>query len=489
MQPSLLSSLVWWALRDLRNRYLRLLRSFRELGGPATTAGKRVFAAAEENLRRELLAFEKELELTQRSALTIALEDNNYPNALQIVRGHRQEYSETARQLFPHLPLGPHPPEDLRFFLMRSLGLDLDRPEEEEVFSLSYSGSPYWEMKYLPPDSDEATIAVVPVPFPESLTPLRWPLLVHELGHVCNHQGSAIAAEGNNELSAAIRPLLPGGLPDDEKNKSAHSLADELIADAVAYLACGRAYIWAFVTEALFQDQLQPWAAHLTRPALQDATTRIRILDPAFDLGDIPDAVSAADQIPLGVEQLDQIAQELSVSLNQQGIGLVQADELSERAMREVRIAMSRPGRYPLETDALPDGERLEELRKTLLAAVGTSEETTEALDEASTNALRKELAEHPSPGVLDKSLAADQVVEHIPATDGDVLTAAWDCSLSTEQDQREVFAQEGVLGDGKLDPARLESGMDRVVKFDTSVARSLESAAVHRWLRKYLPA
>jgi len=482
-----LGGLVWWSLRDLRDRYLRLIQSFEELSGPASRAGKRVFGAAGETLRQDLLNFEREVLSFQQASLEIALEESKYDKALAISRDYRREYLATAGAIFPYLPLGAHPPDDLRFFLMRSLGLSLVTPSDDEVFSLAYSGKPYWEMRMLPPNSSEPFVAAIPVPFPESLTPLRWPLLVHELGHVVDGSGRKVSEALLNEVAQ----LLTGFTTNDE---SAQLISKELVADAVAAAQCGEAYVWAFATEALFQDQLMPWAAHLTRPATIDARTRIAILTPDTDLDAVlATAATTTKATPsLDKDAIALIRDALATALRAAQLDFISSSKLATRAISEIGASIGRPHREALAMTLLEDRTTATTLGQAVRSAIfGTPALTLP--DSSVVAALRAELTgttEYPgipAPGLLKSDASG---VYHEPASDAAILTAAWELYAGGDVTaQHQAFVEESLLGAADtLDSAKLDHAMDRVVRFDTNVARALESAAVHRWLMEYMP-
>lgn len=477
----MLDALVWWSLRDLRDRYLRLLQSFREFRGPATTPGKQVFDACEQTLREELRLFENELASpSQQEALNWAVETNNLERAIRIPRDHRREYNQTAAQLFPYIPLGPHPPDDLRFFLMRSLGLSLYRQSHDNRFSLAYSGKPFWEMRELPPSSDEPLVAVVPVPFPESLTPFRWPLLVHELGHVIDGTGREQRATSAEAVAETLLRLFPPQSDYNSDRPQKILIAHELLADAVAFRACGMAYLWAFITEALFQDQLTPWAAHLSRPGMVDAQTRIAVMDPEFKRLPLSESMELPDTT-LPAEVIETVHQSVTATLNEQGVDLLSAERWASLATAELQAGGSAPNRPTLPVSILSDTTRLSELRD---AVSPPRDSTVVSPNSATIDYLRGELPSAPAPGVL-RTNAETRRVSHAAATDAEILTAAW-CNYveGDAEHQRTLCSEEAVIAsDGRLAPERLDRGLQRVVTHDTNVARSLESAAVHRWL------
>lgn len=92
-----------------------------------------------------------------------------------------------------------------------------------------------------------------------------------------------------------------------------------------------------------------------------------------------------------------------------------------------------------------------------------------------------------PAPGLLKSDATG---VYHEPASDAAILTAAWELYAGGDVTaQHQAFVEESLLSTADtLDSAKLDHAMDRVVRFDTNVARALESAAVHRWLLEYMP-
>src|SRR5687768_6079735 len=90
--------------------------------------------------------------------------------------------SEVQLQIFPYLPLNSQPPADIGFFLARCVGRSPTRPSHRRQFGLTFGRFSSWVSASFgaPPDPE---VAVIPIPYTEALTPLRWPILVHELGH------------------------------------------------------------------------------------------------------------------------------------------------------------------------------------------------------------------------------------------------------------------------------------------------------------------
>ena len=468
-------ALMWWGLRDVRDRYLRLLTALDEFKATATREGKRVFELAKKPLLQELEEFEHDVRSLDPAGLARAAARGQNEAALLALHSYRRTYQLTTSRLFPYLPLGAHPPDDLRHFLSRALGLSLLNDEDQQRFSLAYSGKPFWEVAELLPLDDTsvtggARVAVIPVPFTETLTPLRWPLLVHELAHAVI--GPAEISELAAALAAATIPGLPEEGPLDE-------LAEELLADAAAERACGPAYEWAFATETMFFMRSE--AGHLRTPVEQDARTRCALL--GSGLGLMPSTLPSQLDVTITDEISAAISGSIVKALTADGVNVVSADQMAQDTLIELR-GNAKIDHRPVLPDVVADDPVL---TRTLREAIAGHCAPPDEVRKSVIAELVAELAGAPAPAVVDPTLS--QRFAHIHVSDAEILTAAWEFYANeTAEQQEQAFWAETVLEGATFDLDRMSEAQSRVVRFDTYVARSLESAAVHRWLVEYLP-
>lgn len=482
MTASPLEQLLWWSRRDLRFRYLRLLRSFEEFAVRATLQGRQVFQAARRWAEADLTALEQEYREfdTDGDGQPVDVYFRNNPaKSLRTALSKRRDYNTLERKIFPWLPLDPHPPEDLRFFLLRSMNQSLYSDRSLPRFALVYSGGPEWHADDISASGREP-VQVIPIAFPESLTPLRWPLLVHELAHSLDPaDGKPLETHRLEPVVTALDSIVP---PEERANThQLLNLARELFADYAAYSFCGASYLYAYTTEALFADRTTRNHMHLRRPLLHDAVTRLALLD---DEGDRVASITSwmsvdeeADQSRLEEEDLNAVKEDITLTLKKRGLEARSAAEYARDAVAAFEPFNPAERRLRLPDDVLTDRAARDALRAALEQVLDPPSpvRATEVMD-----AVASDLHDSPVPAIPTSDGGTFKV--HEPLSDGEILTAAWTGYYAESASE---FPKESLLADdGKtLDDDRLRYYLDQVVRFDTNITRSMESSAVHRWL------
>lgn len=427
----LLSGLV-----DVRQRFLRVLAG---LDGALLAAddGPRAVLAAR---RRELLRTLREHAAAAQSAV-LAAQVSGGEDPLQWsealltrlavvgVNGF-DRLTMQHLELFRHLPRKALPREDIGYLLYRSLDLSLMSRTHARLISVSESERLTWETTSFTEGEGQRTAAVA-LPWGETLSPLRWPLVVHELGHY----------------------LLPGG---DDGFKKIELLSaqndwppdafEEVVADAVAQRAFGDAYAFALAREGY----LLSYAKHA--PNSLTVARRLKLLETPADLLaalpadwklDVRESLQGADDVSVDDETAN-LMRQAAVTL----VGAMTANRASAvaEARKLLRAGEPSPG-VMLETDATSKVD----------AAL------TEVLDGKS----------------LDEAPAVLGLAVHESLRDGEIYEAAW-----REETEQSVDGMIAILSDALVDHGHVVAEQKKLLDFDTWLARSLQSAAVHRWLQ-----
>ncbi|OBJ17655.1 hypothetical protein A9W93_20540 [Mycobacterium colombiense] len=322
--------------------------------------------------------------------------------------------------------------EDLRYLLYRALNLSLVSSRHEGLVSLKASGTLQWETTaFSTPDGRTASVAV---PWLESLGPLRWPLVVHELGHYFLPFGGETTELVGNQSQAR-------GWSTDA--------FEEVLADAIAQRHFGAAYSFALAREGY----LYSYRKHVTGglsveqrlKVLAEPADLLTVLPPQWGLSHremitgaqaaIEDKV-VAEMRSLAVEILDDVAtnNDWTPTPNRPQ-AVIQAREL---------MAIPEPAPGVLAADAAAQ----------ITEAVRTFEEAS---------------------GTDIGAIVAAAV--HSPLTDGEIFEAAWREEVSQDSDNV-VEKLATSLTDDLIDEETAT-----VTSRDIWLARSLQSAAVHRWL------
>lgn len=173
------------AVLDVRHRHLRLIHGLRQQAKQPDPAMRALIDAAIHLVMVRLRDFEVELQLY------VLLEPDPPPKITsdpqvaeawsRLSRLQSQSLAETQRDLFKYIPMPSTVPADVGFFLARGAGLSATRESHRRRFGLTVTRFSRWESESY--GEAPSRVAALPIPYAERLTPLRWTLLLHELGH------------------------------------------------------------------------------------------------------------------------------------------------------------------------------------------------------------------------------------------------------------------------------------------------------------------
>lgn len=361
----------------------------------------------------------------------------------QLVRSQFHLLTDLLRHYFPSLPLPPTPPADIGFFLARNLSLSLTRDSHRRKFALSYGKFSAWESVEL---SGDGAPAALPIPYIEANTPIRWPLLLHELGHHLIPATDNIRAAGRDVVSTHIKEF---------SDVAAKQRAlQEAVADRVAESACGKAYALALIREA----HIGSYLTHRIAPAVS-TVHRLRMLDAWTDLESIvPDE---------WLKTMDSGVEDLASSI----------EFLTEARQRAIELVPTRPESLPRQ----PFVERA-------IRQLATGEPAGSVMV-GQRNGRRGDVplssVRRLSPSQIDSYF---QSAIELPCRDSEILEAAWTLEALREPQEYLEILSKSFLEHDALDHSALNSAIDTLTSWDGSLSRSLQSVAVHRWLVDHDP-
>jgi hypothetical protein len=430
------AGLVLSGALDIRHRYYRLLGSLEEAKLAADLGTRAVLDAMSDDCRERMLehahAVRGQVIAAKARSKTASWSDTYLSQIVD--RSVNGFTSLTAKHAEVYLQLQDSRKvrEDLRYLLYRALNLSLVSSRHEGLVSLKTSGNLQWETTAF--RSDGGTTASVSVPWLDSLGPLRWPLVVHEVAHYFLPFGDEA-----NDLYTQIA----------QENGWNADAFEEIVADAVAQRHFGAAYSFALAREGY----LYSFRKHVTGGL--SVEQRLRALnDPADLLEALPAQWGLAQRNSLG-ETPEGIPDDQVTDMRNKAeeilSDLARVHELDPHLNRE---------------DAVASGIEL------LLATEPAPAVQKSTAAEAVEKAIAAREAD-PNAEVADVAQAA----VHIPLTDGEIFEAAWRAEVCRDPDELVR-----VLGSEMTDEV-IEIELAEVTKQDIWLARSLQSAAVHRWL------
>jgi dCTP deaminase len=278
------------------------------------------------------------------------------------------------------------------------------------------------------------SVATVPIPFTETLTPLRWPLLVHELAHWYLPGGRSLSDIADIKLQERF-----GDVSAETK-----STFEEIFADLVAFRAHGLTYCLAFALEAYLSSPAETTAQLLPSPR-----RRLRLL--------------ATDDFPWLVDGSIPSIWPLDAGGGITDERLIEISEVALELLADFQPPRSKATAVQQARHLLARGE----------AASAAHADQQDISDESFASLLAEG----------DFDMAAHQhwlfaAATDEPCSDAEVLEAAW--LLEVDRPPVEILA-ELTARDASLDDA-----VAALATRDTSISRSLQSAAVHRWLREW---
>lgn len=440
--------LVLSSAADIRDRFLRTLSGLDE-AITAADEGTRTVLQTYRQIIAGLLVEQQGLVADHLEGLLAGYDDDprNWPARELVDLSHATvsmfdllsiKHYEAAN----HLPSVSQAPQDLLYLLMRSVRFSLMSREHTRLLSVQQSRSLSWEAtRFAELEGDRPNAAAIAVPWLETLTPLRWPLAVHELGHYFLPDAEPVRQR-----------MLAVASANDWRGADLTSFK-EIIADAVAQRALGDAYALALAREGY----LLSYKTHLDGGI--SIADRLQLLEGPADLIDnLPVVWGLSDRAPG-----NSTPPPPPTPLDQQHL------------MREQAVAMVGPAERN-DPDKVRAARALIRSHEPPAAALQSSTLTTAARARL-TDVLQAAVAS----GVVDLqgadvTIFTDLAV-HRSLTDGEILEAA-----SLEDCERDVATMLRDLT-APVTAESIQDGMREVNQRDVWLARALQSAAVHRWI------
>lgn len=372
-------------------------------------------------------------ELTEISSATVAMFD-----LLSI------QHFEVAS----HLPGTSSARDDLLYLLMRSARFSLMSREHTRLLSVQQSRMLTWEAtRFTQLEKDGPSAAAIAVPWLETLTPLRWPLAVHELGHYFLPD------------AALVRPKVLSVAQQRGWREADLTSFKEIVADTVAQHALGDGYAYALAREGYLLSYKTHQAGGISVAGrlklLGGPTALLKNLPSVWRLDERAPEPKPGSRTPAPVP--DATPQEECDLMREEALRMVGSPRINNpEKVREARLLIAR--REP------PTG---------VLGPVARSAEGLTALARA------LEQVGTPSGALLTRDQVSEltNLAVHLPLTDGEILEAALleDCERDPDRLIKSLCEP--------TDPETIGEAMREVNERDTWLARALQSAAVHRWV------
>lgn len=471
--PLDLSTLCLWLLNDVHERLLRFIGGIDELDRAADPGERAYFTGALGAARQQFEVYHATVAtlLNQTPDLSAVTSD-----VLTVARNGLQEFVALHARLVRLFPIWTRPSSDLGTFAANSIGLVATRKAHRELFFITYGRYNAWTGHWIRSlGLQTERVATIPIPFVETLTPLRWPFLPHELGHWL-----IPGMPSGGSLRERALTLIDQLTARDTTHRNptyADKVVAELFADQVAFRYCGMAYAYALLCEASlsFTDAETdlPWVSVLER---------LRRLSPgpAAELAALVPKDWNLDRAKLKSEQIDPLTA-VVVELMQSASWVTFCPEGSDDGTIEeakqllLRGELASAVFHRSELAAAPELSR-RELERAYSVVVPANKEDEEFLRTFRMSAV------------------------HRPCTDAEILTAGWHARFDLLRDMANVIYEGERLSDPLITdglpaskrPAAIEKAiqerMKRLAKRDGRLAQSLQVARVHRWLVKYDP-
>ena len=480
--------LLFISALNVRRRFVRLCSLLNDAGRSATSGKGLLIASLLESTREQLDEYISGVaELDEGAAVKRRKvpgpwdQDSRQRLAKEIYNGH-DGFRSKHEEAYPYISEFVKVPNDLRHFLFRSLDLSLVSSTHTGAVALYPSQHLMWESTSSG-IGDDAKVAAILVPYSETASPLRWPLLVHELAHHLSPNGD----DSDSRREEAWR-----GEDDADRARLDDGLR-ELQADAIAENATGIAYSVALALESplLLHDhhlrkggptvkhrleylthgkaianvlpeewrldgssaETQPDDSSLTEDQLA------KMIEVADKFGDGKAIVSALlEEWRLDGSSVETQPDDSSLTEDQLAKMIEVADKLGDGRARSVRSELvDRALELKAEGDPIPAVPRYQSHSQ-------TDFENARSLDLA-VEEDREKIRQ------LFLSLA------DVPLSDSDILEAAWseDLRKDTRQIRKELLAP--------TDDSSMSEEMTALDQQDVLLSRSLQAAAVHRWL------
>lgn len=426
-------SLLLFGLKDIRDRHLRLIGALEELSRVADIGELRFLEAVIQTVKNRLRTYDSRV-IDALDPIILTQDDLEFLNAARanlatLAKDGFNGYAKVLLEAFPHLPLNRRPSADVGFYLARAYNMSPTRQTHRSKFALNHGRYTVWESRAF--STEHAAVATIPVPFGEALTPLRWPLFVHELAHWYKPGGEPIHDESHARLKEEFAT--------EELPVAIVEAFEEVFSDLAALRACGPSYVLALAKEA----QLAP-SQHHGRSFVPPVRQRLLLM--GTEIGDLvaslpPEWDSGGDAVDAEMlRRVRKVAEQLLPESRQ---------ENRPEVVMAARELLSKG--QPASGVHLVPGPPI-----TVLLSV---------LNERPNNS--KDLLN----GIFNA--AVDTV-----CTDSEILEAAWMNEL--DQPPEALFGQLQAATESLEDAS---DGVARMAKLDTAVTGSLQAAGVHRWL------
>lgn len=444
--------LLFTSALDVRSRFVRLISLLFQAAESAAPSKRRIIRSLANNVRKQLETYIEAIAQASEGANAIMATrgENEWASsareqlanaAFKGYEGFRQQHDEAYTYISGNVSV----PNDLLHFLFRALDLSLVSRTHRQSVALYPSRHLMWESSSSKDKDAPAVVAAILVPYSETASPMRWPLLVHELAHHLSPGGVSSDALRQAVLDAFDKNA------DSATNIRSEALKDglsELQADSIAEDAIGVTYAIAMAREAYliisnrhFENGGPSIRQRLEH--LEHGSDVSRALPGEWHLDEERILVGGQKGVSVATPTVDEMAE--LARLGEELRKLRNRSTLSDKTER-ARVLIKAG-------DPIPSIPRL-----------GTpSQEEFEKVARG----------EHTDQSIKDLFLS----VADIPLTDSEILEAAWLDELDTPIEK---------ILTSLLAPASGEEFEDEKARLDAAdvrLSRSLQAAAVHQWL------
>lgn len=435
------TSLLLSGLVDVRDRHLRVLSGIDAAILVASPGPRQFLSLHRESVGERLREYLSSCKATLEAMAAMGEDGWSDQSLLADLANqaaiHFVSLAASHIELTGYLPPSSRTREDLSYLLFRAGGLSLLSRSHERLVSIIVERNVQWSSR-----SDEGAISAVAVSVPwlETLTPLRWPLAVHELGHY----------------------LLPGGHPippviDNLQDEHGWEEAErdafaEILADAIAEKYCGPAYAQALAREGYL-------VSHGLNKRRQDAPGA--------------ESVSVKKRLELlACPEMPTEALPAAWNLGPRGV-----ETTGERITNDVTSEMRSIALQLLEGEASGPDQDCIDRAAVLMDLPEPVASLTPLMDARWPERLVAILTGEQVPDRVEAMDLIELVVQHA-LTDAEIFSAAWRNEVGKS---REAYVS-ALTADVQTDQG-LADAINEVATRDTWLAQSLQSAAVHRWL------
>lgn len=426
---------------DVRHRFIRAIALLEGLATASKPSTKVVIESMVNGLRQELGNYVEQCQLAVVLAQAppgrddpVNWESKAFANLAAAAAKGFQRLDFQQKLAFPYVAVDYSLPADVEHFLFRAMGLSLSSPSHRSALALYPAEDAEWGSMSVPNISKDSIVAAVDVPFVEARTPIRWPLLAHEVAHHIAFQGrqaEALVVTALARLEHSAHAPSPG-------------VVTEVIADREAERSTGVSYALALALEGY----LDSYEKH-SKPGYPTIRQRIASLK----LGS-----AIVDYLPnewhLDGDRIGENGEPESSS-SPTDLQMQAAKQLADELVPQPET--TRPEVVKAARDLIRAGEPFGSVPRSHLVSH----------DEASNEGVSPAAADVPNPFYLASDCAL---------TDAEILEASW--AETIEQSPKSLV--EAIITDIADDEG------SRLDHLDVRLSRSLQSAAVHRWLEEW---